>query len=219
MRIAIATKEGGLEDQVSPVIGRAPTFTVVETEDGKIVGSSVLQNQFAQAQSGAGIQVARILVDENVDAVIGGSFGPNLANLLSQSGVEMYQFQAGVAREAVEQLTSGELSSLADAGGNSLDRGGMNPGGVGGMGGMGSGGMGNRGGGMGSAGAGGMGTRRGGRGMRGSGSSASGNLSGANSSSGQVGRQERLKALEDRISGLEKQVSEIMEILEGLRGE
>jgi hypothetical protein len=43
-----ATTTGGLEDQVSPVFGRAPTFTVVEVEDGKILGASVIDNPLSE---------------------------------------------------------------------------------------------------------------------------------------------------------------------------
>ncbi len=115
MKVAVATQQGGLSDQVSPMVGRAPTFTLVEVEDRKIKNSSVLQNQFAQSASGAGIQAAQMLVNQGIEAIIGGNFGPNLANVFSQAGVKMYQVQGESVENAVNKLAKGELSPAPSA--------------------------------------------------------------------------------------------------------
>lgn len=110
MKIAVATQKGGLEDQVSQVVGRAPTFTIVETSNEEIIENKVLKNEFSQARSGAGIQAAQMLVNEGVQAIIGGNFGPNLANVFTQSDIGMYQVSGMTAEEAVYQLLQGKLS-------------------------------------------------------------------------------------------------------------
>ena len=110
MKVAVATQEGGLEDQVSQIVGRAPTFTIVETSNGEILETKVLQNEFSQARSGAGVQAAQTLVNEGVEAIIGGNFGPNLANVFTQSGTGMYQASGITVKEAVQQLLQGKLS-------------------------------------------------------------------------------------------------------------
>ena len=115
MKIAVATKQGGLEDKVSPIVGRAPSFTIVETSESEIVNSGIIENDFAQSSGGAGIQAAQMLVQENIDAILGGNFGPNLANVFSQTGVDMYQVGEISVDDAVSKLVAGELSPVADA--------------------------------------------------------------------------------------------------------
>ncbi|HEB84959.1 MAG TPA: hypothetical protein ENI92_08175, partial [Bacteroidetes bacterium] len=85
MRIVAATNRGGLDDTVSPVFGRCPTFTVLDAEGGEIVSHKVIQNPYAGAVGGAGIQAAQLVVNEGAEAVVAGSFGPNASNVLSQA--------------------------------------------------------------------------------------------------------------------------------------
>ena len=115
MKIAVATQQGGLEDQVSGIVGRAPTFTVVETSEKEIVESKVLRNEFSQAASGAGVQAAQMLVNEGIEAIIGGNFGPNLAQVFNQSETEMYQASGISVKQAVQQLLDGELTRVQGA--------------------------------------------------------------------------------------------------------
>lgn len=115
MKIAVATQQGGRKDQVSQVVGRAPTFTIVDTKDGKITETEIIQNQSAQAKSGAGIQAAQILAEENIQALIGGNFGPNLADVLTQSGIEMYQAQGLTVENAVQKLLQDQLNQATGA--------------------------------------------------------------------------------------------------------
>ncbi len=100
MKILLATQtRGGLDDFISPVFGRASTFTIVEVKDGKVEKVEVVKNQAAAAFSGAGIQAAQFAVNKNVDMVVAGSFGPNASMVLAQSGVI---FTAGYAGFKVE---------------------------------------------------------------------------------------------------------------------
>lgn len=113
MKIVVATTEGGLDDQVSPVFGRAQTFTVVEVEGEEIKGASVIQNPYVNAPGGAGIQAAQLVANEGPDSVIAGNFGPNVAGVLSQAGIEMYTAGGISVREAVRKYLKGELSPVA----------------------------------------------------------------------------------------------------------
>ena len=115
MKVAVACKQGGLNDEVSPIVGRAPAFTLVEINDGNITGSEVVKNEFAQSSGGAGIQSAQMLVGKKIDAILGGNFGPNLAGVFSESGVEMYQVGEILVEEAVVKLLNGELSATTEA--------------------------------------------------------------------------------------------------------
>lgn len=111
--LVAATQAGGPSDQVSPVFGRAPTFTVVTVEDGKIVGSEVIQNPYQGAASGAGIQAAQLVASHSPKAVFAGNFGPNVAGVLAQAGVELVPVSGMTVEEAVKAYLAGELTPQA----------------------------------------------------------------------------------------------------------
>ncbi len=115
MKIVVATTAGGLDDTVSPVFGRCPTFTVVDVEGKKIKNSSVIQNQYAGATGGAGIQAAQSIVSQGAKAVIAGNYGPNASMVLNQVGIEMISVQGISVRDAVTKYLEGELSPITTA--------------------------------------------------------------------------------------------------------
>jgi len=114
MKIAIATMKGGLEDDVSPVMGRCASFTIVEVEGEEITKTEVLKNEFAAAMGGAGIQAAQFLANQGVEAVVAGNFGPNAFNILSQAGVKLVQVQGNV-KDVVMKYVKGEIKPLDSA--------------------------------------------------------------------------------------------------------
>ncbi|MFW5912268.1 MAG: NifB/NifX family molybdenum-iron cluster-binding protein [Candidatus Hadarchaeota archaeon] len=114
-KIVVATQQGGLEDQVSPVFGRCQTYTVVEVEEGKIKNSRVFQNEYINTMSGAGIQAAGFVTNQNAEAVISGNFGPNVTSVLNQSGVKMVPVSGMNVKEAVENYLQGELQPVSQA--------------------------------------------------------------------------------------------------------
>lgn len=211
MKVVVATQQGGLNDQVSPMLGRAPTFTLVEVEDDKIKGSSVMQNRFAQSGSGAGIQAAQMLVNEGIKAVLGGNFGPNLAGVFSQAGIQMYQVQGETVENAVKKYLKGELPKAPGATGAA------------------HGGMGMTfGGGMGRSMGGGMG---GGRGMRMRQTMPQGGMTPPtqpsqrpsaggqawNPPGHQMSKEQELRWLNEQAQALEQQLSQIKERIEKLK--
>lgn len=113
-----ATTAGGLEDQVSPVFGRTPTFTVVEVREGKIVGASVVPNPYLKNAQGAGVQAAQFVAEKGPRAVFAGNFGPGAAGVLAQAGIEIVLVSGRTVRQAVEDYLAGRLApSPAPAGG------------------------------------------------------------------------------------------------------
>jgi len=96
LRVAIPTKgQGGLEDVVSEVFGRANTFTIVNVEDNSIKNVEVLQNPAASYEHGAGPIVVKMLIDSGVNVVIAAEFGPGVSTLLNQHNVTKITVQAG----------------------------------------------------------------------------------------------------------------------------
>lgn len=115
VRIAVATQNGGLEDQVSQVFGRCQTYTFVNAEGDEVQGSEVSQNQYANATGGAGIQAAGFVANQGADAVISGNFGPNVASVFNQSGVEIVTASGMTVREAVQSYLDGDLQAVTQA--------------------------------------------------------------------------------------------------------
>ena len=110
LRIAVATNgNDGLEDVVSNVFGRAKTFTIVDAEDEKITGVTVVENPGVSYKYGAGPIVAKMLVDKGVDLVIAYVLGLGAAGLLKQHNIKHIAIKPNTkvgeaAREAIHKL-------------------------------------------------------------------------------------------------------------------
>ena len=109
MRIAFVSEgEGSLDDEVSPRFGRAPTFVIVEL-NGEIKEVKVVKNPGVGSSGGAGIKAVQKMVDEKVDVVVAGNFGPNSLAALDGLGIKHVQLPRISIREAIERLR-GSLS-------------------------------------------------------------------------------------------------------------
>jgi predicted Fe-Mo cluster-binding NifX family protein len=111
MKIAVATMKGGLADEVSPVMGRCSTFTIVEIIGGRINETEVIKNEFANSTGGVGIQAAQQVSKLGVEVLIAGNFGPNAFGVLEQAGIKLVQAQ-GKVENAVMRYLNGELKAL-----------------------------------------------------------------------------------------------------------
>jgi predicted Fe-Mo cluster-binding NifX family protein len=147
MKICVATmKGGGLDDFVSGVFGRCQTFTFVDVDENEkeIKNFEVVQNEFAGAMGGAGIQAAQLVVNKKANIVIAGNFGPKAFQILSQVGMKIVSVQGINVRDAVVKYLNGELEEITQAtsplyGGRIGQRFGMGRGAGRGRGGMGMG--------------------------------------------------------------------------------
>ncbi|WP_087035428.1 NifB/NifX family molybdenum-iron cluster-binding protein [Thermococcus litoralis] len=111
MRIAVATVNGGLDEFVNQHFGRTPTFTIVDIEGGEIKNVRVVPNPGASAPRGAGVQAAQFCINEGVDVVIAGQFGPNSAQVLEASGIKFVSALPTMrVEEAVRAFMRGELT-------------------------------------------------------------------------------------------------------------
>jgi len=205
LKIVVATQEGGVEDQVSPVFGRCQTYTIVDAENGEIKNAEVTQNRYANAMSGAGIQAAGFVANQDAEAVISGNFGPNVASVFNQAGIKMVPASGMSVREAVLKYINGELEPVSDA--TSAGKRVM--------------GGGRRGMGMG------RGMRRSPQPMQSSRQPQQGqqpiggpqqqSSPSASKQKSQPSEDDRIVKLEERIESLENQLSEIVDTLEGLK--
>jgi predicted Fe-Mo cluster-binding NifX family protein len=105
LRIAIPTKgQGGLEDVVSNVFGRAGTFTIVDVEEGAIKNVKVRENPAVSYKHGAGPIVVKMLVDSGVNMVLSAELGPGASALLEQHNVAHIAVKPGTsAKESVRK--------------------------------------------------------------------------------------------------------------------
>jgi len=104
-RIAVATEgKKGLEDVVSNVFGRARTFTIVDTEDEKIIGVTVLENPALSYSHGAGPIAIKTLIDDGVEVVIANELGVGASEILKQHNITYIQAKpCANVREAIKQ--------------------------------------------------------------------------------------------------------------------
>ena len=95
-RIAVATDgKDGLEDAVSNVFGRAKTFTIVDVEDEKIIGVSVLENPALSYRHGAGPIAIKMLIDDSVEVVLANELGVGASDILKQHKIIYIQVKPG----------------------------------------------------------------------------------------------------------------------------
>jgi len=77
MRIAIST-DG---EQVSAHFGRCPAFTILDIDDGRVVGKEVIENPGHQPGF-----IPQFLHDKGVNCIIAGGMGPRAAEIFQRSG-------------------------------------------------------------------------------------------------------------------------------------
>lgn len=111
MRIAASTNTGGLEDKITPVFGRAPSFTIVEVQGDKF-SAEIVRNTSAARGGGAGIAASQTLVDKNVEVLLTGNVGPNAIDVLNAAKIKIYKADGFSVREAIERYLNGELEEI-----------------------------------------------------------------------------------------------------------
>lgn len=107
MKVAIPLDEN--QRDVCIVLARAPFFLMIE--DGV---ESIIENPAAQAQGGAGIQVAQFLVDHKVDVLITVRCGQNAAEVFKMADMKVYKSVHKTATEDFAGWKEGKLKELTE---------------------------------------------------------------------------------------------------------
>ena len=113
MIVAIPTSGKNMDSRVDSRFGRAVGFILYDTEKRSC---KHVENRLDElALEGAGVQAARFLLREKVEAVITGHCGPKAFLLFSEAGVPVYSGVNCSIAESLEALASDKLSALNSA--------------------------------------------------------------------------------------------------------
>jgi predicted Fe-Mo cluster-binding NifX family protein len=108
MKIAVSSTGKELSDNVAELFGRCPYFIIADIEDGKIVKTEALKNENENQSSGAGMSAAKLLAENDVNAVIAKSVGPRAIDVLKQFNIELYNGE-GVIKDILQKYINKKL--------------------------------------------------------------------------------------------------------------
>lgn len=110
MKVCVPTSgQGGIDDNVSEHFGRSPTFTVVDTENGKV---DVINNT-SEHMGGTGKPPEQI-AQSGANVLVCSGLGPRAIGMFESYGIEVYVGAVGSARDAIEMWRSGRLQRASD---------------------------------------------------------------------------------------------------------
>jgi len=116
MKIIVPSEGETIDSNISQFFGRCPYFIVIEIEDRKIISSKAFKNPAMNQRGGAGIAAAQFVADQNADALICKSVGPNAAFVLSQLVSKLFKAIDGTVKENAEKFITNELEKLTSPG-------------------------------------------------------------------------------------------------------
>lgn len=110
MKICVPTSgHGGYDDTVSEHFGRAPTYTIVDVESGKV---SVIQNR-SEHMGGSGKPPEQI-AQTGAQVLVCSGLGPRAIGMFESYGIEVYVGAYGSVRQAVDLWRAGKLQMASD---------------------------------------------------------------------------------------------------------
>jgi predicted Fe-Mo cluster-binding NifX family protein len=122
MKIAISITADAPDPEVDFRFGRARFYLIVDleksgsqTSDAADGGREIHANPAFDAVGGAGVRAARFLVEQGVEAVISGRFGPSAFDVLRASGIATYEFPNEdeiKVDNLIERFRSGQLTDV-----------------------------------------------------------------------------------------------------------
>lgn len=112
LRIAIpSVDDRGLDSMVSWHFGRAPFYTIVSVDEGRIGEVSVVRNPFVEHSPG---QIPRFLREQGVKVIIAYGMGWRAREFFSSLGIEVVVGAEGRVKQVVESFIKGALKSRED---------------------------------------------------------------------------------------------------------
>ncbi len=111
MIIGIPVDKKSMEAKISVHFGRTEFFLLYDTENNS---TTFVVNDAMNAQGGAGIKAAQVLVDHNVEALISPRLGQNAFEVISSANMTLYAADGTSINENITALKDGKLASLND---------------------------------------------------------------------------------------------------------
>ncbi|MFP3950893.1 MAG: NifB/NifX family molybdenum-iron cluster-binding protein [Candidatus Bathyarchaeia archaeon] len=85
----------GLDDVISRIFARSPTFTFIDVSNGEVNDVEVEVNEEAQLKQGSGPIVAKKLKDRGVNVVVIGELGPGVKTVLEMNEIKIIHVEPG----------------------------------------------------------------------------------------------------------------------------
>jgi len=108
MKLCIPTNSGGLDDTVNDHFGRAPTFTVVDTETNEVL---VVKNR-SEHMGGLGKPPEHI-AKTGAGVLICSGLGGRAIDMFAQFDIEIFVGATGTVRNAIDMWKEGKLTSAS----------------------------------------------------------------------------------------------------------
>ena len=89
--------------------GRAPFFALYDTETEKL---TYIENEAAEAESGAGLKAAPIVCDNGADVLLTIRLGQNSADVFKAAGIEIYKTDGMDVLTNCKAYVDGKLEKL-----------------------------------------------------------------------------------------------------------
>jgi predicted Fe-Mo cluster-binding NifX family protein len=111
MKIAVSSAGKELSDNVAELFGRCPHFIIAEIEGAKIIKTEVLKNESENQMSGAGMEAAKLLAENGVNAVMAKSVGPRALDVLKQFNIEVYNGE-GAVKDVLQKFIDKKIKKI-----------------------------------------------------------------------------------------------------------
>lgn len=98
MIVAVCSEGESLDSYVADDFGHAPFFLIVDTDT---LDYNVIVNEYMNSEQGAGVAVAKALVDFGLDAVLCGGIGPHGIKILNDAGIKVSVDEDGTIEQCI----------------------------------------------------------------------------------------------------------------------
>jgi predicted Fe-Mo cluster-binding NifX family protein len=98
MKVACGVTGPASDYRINANFGKSHAFVIIDTETGQ---RCILENPFREAREASGTGAAKLLVRQDVDAVICGLFGSGAARTFCAASIGMYRIKAGTPLRSV----------------------------------------------------------------------------------------------------------------------
>jgi predicted Fe-Mo cluster-binding NifX family protein len=120
MKLALTVDGQAENPKLDQRFGRCPYFLIVDTVTQDRI---FLRNPGLDSERGAGTQAAQYLINNRVEVIVSGHFGPNAYSALDAAGIQMYSANDGKVDTLLTDFQAGKLPRAEPQGGGRHGRG------------------------------------------------------------------------------------------------